>query len=270
MKRSVIIELNNAQQRQMGYVTVMSYAYCNLCVKADASSLLGVEVAMSGMPLHIEDMADVYVHTLKEDGDETIIDLFPKEANYLSLLAQGVFKAHPEMKQSIETYPDASEEDKDDPNAKFLRLTMPEVDKNRRDVLMQAIDALDEKCKLQLEVVKNKTTAKLTALGVKPIPKEAVQSVAAANLSALGAAPLPKGKEDPKKKEEEDPLAKLEEQHAQYDQMRDSLTNDKKKDVEDAYQQYLQHQEQAGSAPAGKKEQEGGVLSNIGQQLKMD
>ena len=80
MKRSVIIELNNAQQRQMGYVTVMSYAYCNLCVKADASSLLGVEVAMSGMPLHIEDMADVYVHTLKEDGDETIIDLFPKEA----------------------------------------------------------------------------------------------------------------------------------------------------------------------------------------------
>lgn len=269
MKRSVIIELNNAQQRQMGYVTVMSYAYCNLCVKADASSLLGVEVAMSGMPLHIEDMADVYVHTLKEDGDETIIDLFPKEANYLGLLAQGVFKAHPEIKQSVETYPDVTEEDKDDPDAKFLRLTMPEVDKNRRDVLMKAIDALDEKCKLQLEVVKTKTTAKLMVLGVKPIPKEAVQSVAAAHLSALGTAPQPKGEEGPKK-EEEDPFAKFEEQHAQYDQMRDNLTNDKKKEVEDAYQQFLQHQEQAGSAPAGKTEQKGSDLSNIGQQLKMD
>ena len=241
MKQRIISELNKAQQRQMGYVTIMSYAYCNLCVKADASALLGVEVPTGEMPLQIEDMADVYVQTLKEDGDDTIIDLLPKEANYLGLMAKGIFKVHPEIKQTIETYPDVREEDKDDPNAKFLRLTMPEVDKNRRDVLIQAIDALHEKCCLQLEAVKTKTKAKLVE---------------------LGATPLPSSENDPKKREE-DPFAKFDEQHAQYAQICENLTNDKKKEVEDAYQHYLTQQAHDGQDAEENK-------SSVGQQLKMD
>ena len=241
MKRSIVNTLNELNGRIMGHVAVMSYGYCQLCVKADASSILGFEETWNGLPQKIEDLADVYVHTLKEDGDDTIIDLLPKEANYLGLMAKGIFKVHPEIKQTIETYPDVREEDKDDPNAKFLRLTMPEVDKNRRDVLIQAIDALHEKCCLQLEAVKTKTKAKLVE---------------------LGATPLPSSENDPKKREE-DPFAKFDEQHAQYAQICENLTNDKKKEVEDAYQHYLTQQAHDGQDAEENK-------SSVGQQLKMD
>ena len=43
MKRSIINTLNELNARIMGHVAVMSYGYCQLCVKADASSILGFE-----------------------------------------------------------------------------------------------------------------------------------------------------------------------------------------------------------------------------------
>ena len=125
------------------------------------------------------------------------------------------------------------EEDKDSLDAKFLRLTMPKVNKDRRDVIMEAIDLLHKQCLAKLDVLKVKYEAKITQL--------TVTSDQAAVKEANDA---------------------LEEQLDNGKEMCENLTNDKRKEVEDAYQRYLTQQERSGAAE--KKD------THIGQQLKMD
>lgn len=231
MKRSIVNTLNELNTRIMGHVAVMSYGYCQLCVKADASSILGFEQTLNGMPQKIEDLADVYVHT--EEGDDDKLDLFPKRGEYLALLAMGIMEIHPEFKQEALTYEGVDEEDKDSLDAKFLRLTMPKVNKDRRDVIMQAIDLLHKQCLAKLDALKVKYEAKLTQLTVTSDPAAV--------------------------KEAQDTLT---EQIDEGKEMCENLTNDKRKEVEDAYQRYLTQQERSGAAE--KKD------THIGQQLKMD
>lgn len=231
MKRSIVNTLNELNTRIMGHVAVMSYGYCQLCVKADASSILGFEQTLNGMPQKIEDLADVYVHT--EEGDDDKLDLFPKRGEYLALLAMGIMEIHPEFKQEALTYEGVDEEDKDSLDAKFLRLTMPKVNKDRRDVIMQAIDLLHKQCLAKLDALKVKYEAKLTQLIVTSDPAAV--------------------------KEAQDTLT---EQIDEGKEMCENLTNDKRKEVEDAYQRYLMQQERSGAAE--KKD------THIGQQLKMD
>lgn len=231
MRISIVNTLNELNTRIMGHVAVMSYGYCQLCVKADASSILGFEQTFNSLPKKIEDLADVYVHT--EEGDDDKLDLFPKRGEYLPLLAKGIMEIHPEFKQEALTYEGVDEEDKDSLDAKFLRLTMPKVNKDRRDVIMEAIDLLHKQCLAKLDVLKVKYEAKITQL--------TVTSDQAAVKEANDA---------------------LEEQLDNGKEMCENLTNDKRKEVEDAYQRYLTQQERSGAAE--KKD------THIGQQLKMD
>lgn len=231
MKRSIVNTLNDLNARIMGYVAVMSYGYCQLCVKADASSILGFEQTYNGLPQKIEDLADIYVHT--EAGDDDKLDLFPKRGEYLPLLAMGIMEIHPEFKQAILTFEGVDKEDEDSPDAKYLRLTMPEVNKDRRDVIMDALDLLHKQCLVKLDALKVKYEAKLTQLTVTSDPAAV--------------------------KEAQDALT---EQIDEGKEMCENLTEEKRKEVEDAYQRYLMQQEQSGAAE--KKD------THIGQQLKMD
>lgn len=231
MKRSIINTLNELNARIMGHVAVMSYGYCQLCVKADASSILGFEQTWNGLPRKIEDLADVYVHT--EEGDDDKLDLFPKRSEYLPLLAKGIVEIHPEFKQDLLTFEGVDKEDEDNPDAKYLRLIMPEVNKDRRDVIMEAIDLLYKQCVAKLDALKVKYGVMIT--------KQTVTSDPAAV------------------KEAQDTLT---EQIDQGKEMCENLTAEKRKEVEDAYQSYLTQQEHSGEAQ--KKD------TRIGQQLKMD
>lgn len=231
MKRSIVNTLNELNGRIMGHVAVMSYGYCQLCVKADASSILGFEETWNGLPQKIEDLADVYVHA--EEGDDDKLDLFPKRSEYLPLLAKGIVEIHPEFKQDLLTFEGVDKEDEDSPDAKYLRLTMPEVNKDRRDVIMDALDLLHKQCLVKLDALKVKYEAKLTQLTVTSDPAAV--------------------------KEAQDTLT---EQIDQGKEMCENLTEEKRKEVEDAYQRYLTQQERSGEAQ--KKD------THIGQQLKMD
>ena len=231
MKRSIVNTLNELNGRIMGHVAVMSYGYCQLCVKADASSILGFEETWNGLPQKIEDLADVYVHA--EEGDDDKLDLFPKRSEYLPLLAKGIFEIHPEFKQDLLTFEGVDKEDEDNPDAKYLRLIMPEVNKDRRDVIMEAIDLLYKQCVAKLDALKVKYGVMIT------------KQTATSDPAAV--------------KEAQDTLT---EQIDQGKEMCENLTAEKRKEVEDAYQRYLTQQEHSGEAQ--KKDM------RIGQQLKMD
>ncbi len=68
-------------------------------------------------------------------------------------------ESHEELHE--EPYDEAEEED-DNPELKYLRLTMPKVNDDRRKLLLAAIAAIDEQCKVNHEKMKVKYAAELT------------------------------------------------------------------------------------------------------------
>ncbi|MGN0051255.1 MAG: hypothetical protein ACI37N_08745 [Prevotella sp.] len=256
MKKSIILMLSELHGRLLGYFSMMSYGYCQLCVKADPSSILGFEEEEGSMVYRIEDLAEVGLHEEPENEDK--LDLYPKDPSNLAILARGMMKIHPEFKQSLEKYT-GTEENDESIESKYLRLTMPEVNDDRRDLINTAIDGLDTECKLKFDAMKAKYLARIT--------KELI--------------------DDPKALDEA--KEKIDELVDEADQMREKMTNDKKKEVEDAYQRYLtSHTPEeiaADRLSAGKTEEQENVaqpqqkapenseskpFTFVGQSLKMD
>lgn len=231
MKKAVVTLLSELHGRLIGYVTVMSYGYCQICIKADASSLLGFEEEVDGKVMRIEDIAVVGVHDEPDDNDK--LDLYPKNPDHLGVLMKGMMKIHPELKQSLEKYKDSDEND-DSIEAKYLRLTMPEVNTERRDVVNAAIDALDAECKLRLDTMKSNYITKITSTLVNEAPDELDEA-----------------------------KAQVDQLVEEANQMRENMTNEKKQEVEQAYQRHL--------ANVGQKEEGkgGGFMNKVGQTLNV-
>ena len=153
MKKSIILSLSELHGRLLGYFSMMSYGYCQLCVKADPSSILGIEEEEGSMVYRIEDLAEVGLHEEPENEDK--LDLYPKDPSNLAILARGMMKIHPEFKQSLEKYT-GTEENDESIESKYLRLTMPEVNDDRRDLINTATDGLDTERKLKFDDMKAK------------------------------------------------------------------------------------------------------------------
>lgn len=193
------------QNRLQGHVASMSYLFCNVCVKADPSSLLSAEMVYGGMEKRIEDVADILVH--EDENEKHMMNVYPKESVYFSCIYKGITEVHPEFKVTLETAPGAEDDDID---AKYLLLTMPEVDKERRDLLDTAVDALHSECKNKLEAEKAKATAEVAKRTVGS-PEEAVREA----------------------------KDKLQEIFDTYSDMMEKLYTDKKQEIEDAYNRHV-------------------------------
>lgn len=241
MKYNVKKAISAMQSKLLGHVAVMSYGYCQLCVKADPSSLLSIEIPDGGLLKHIEDVADVYLHDEKDDDDK--MDIVPKYSDFFFPIISQIHEAHPEFKITIEDGENEGmpeeidvKQDNDSLDAKYIRLTMPEVNKDRRDILNTAINALNETCK-----------ARMTAAQVK----------CASDIAELLLTDTIEAKDEAKKL--------MDETYEQYKDMCNNLTDDKKKEVEDAYQRYL-----TGQAEKEKADMSDPAVVNTGQSLRME
>lgn len=145
MKRSISSALTQHQQKSIGHIGVLSYQYSNLCIKADGCSLLGMEIEDDDYTYHIEDLAHVKMHT--QEGDDDKIDLIPKNGDDdIEVLSKSVMDVHPEFIQSIEEVENGN-------GLHMLRLTMPEVNDDRKDVLEDAINVCYDECKAKLDAL---------------------------------------------------------------------------------------------------------------------
>ena len=232
MKVKISNVLIQTQERLVGYVTEMSYGYAQLCVKADPSSLLSFEEKIDDKTYRMEDMARVVVHD--KEGDDDKIDLYPIQPAFITLLITGMYSKHPEFIISLEKIAEADEDD-DSPQVKFVRLTMPKVTKERRDLLLRAIDMLDYRCQGHHEQMKVKYSAELVkeCIGEKPEKIDEAKNIMDALLK-------------------------------QYSDIREQLTTQKKEEVENAYQRYLR--EKAGKDGVNRDSQG----NPIGSTLKME
>lgn len=215
MKRSIMNQLTRLSEQQQGYVAGMTFRYMNLCVKAEVASLLPIQVVVEGKENHIEDVAFVG----QKEEDEYSLYIFPRFDDDMYAIAQGIKMRHPEFKQEIETRKvdpgDGSEHE-----VKYLRVIMPEVDDNRHDALKQAVDTFYQKCKGEMEEA---------------------QMNAKAQMAVLGADESPLIMDEVKKN--------MDEINDTWNKQREKLHEDKVKEIEDAYADWMAGQ-------TAKKEEE--------------
>jgi len=196
--------IHEMEGRLNGYVTLLIYRYANLCVKAQPMALLSAEIIDEEIGVvRIEQVAGVTM------PDEYHLRLVPFDSRIIFPLCKAIKLEHPEFKQELVVPENATDDEE-----RHLILTMPEVNKDRRDALLQAVDTLYDGCKAKMD----KTCADYRLKLEKKIVI------------------LPT---DDERNEAKDALeAKIK----AYQEMADTSKAEKVKEIEEAYQRYLNEQ----------------------------
>ena len=196
--------IHEMEGRLNGYVSLLIYRYANLCVKAQPLALLSAEIIDEERgKLPIEKVAGVLM------PDEFHLKIVPFDPSYIFPLCKAIKLEHPEFKQDL-VVPDDSTDERE----RHLVLTMPVVNKDRRDALLEAVDTLYDGCKAKMD----KTCADYHLKLEKKIVV------------------LPT---DDERNEAKDALeAKIK----TYQDMADLNKTEKVKEIEEAYQRYLDEQ----------------------------
>ena len=197
-----------------GYYALMNYKYSNLCTKAEPASLLPVDIYIDATRMDMEQVA--IVGSPREDQ----LSIIPKDEHYLDPIVRGVFDAHPEFKLEIKYI----SEDLKREDERYLLYTMPEVNKDRRDLLVQAVDSLYDETKVQLELTANKDRINLIN-DLRGLPAEEIKEVEEA----------------------------MDEAYNQYKDMAEKIHEEKVKEIEEGYERYLENHPEEQWEPAPRK-----------------
>ncbi len=84
MNSLVIAQIEDVRQQLNGYTVLLGYRYMNLCVKAEAASLMPVTVYDEGAEFDIEDVADVSV------ANDYQLVVYPKYPEQILNIIEGV------------------------------------------------------------------------------------------------------------------------------------------------------------------------------------
>lgn len=229
MKIAIETLIHEMEGRLGGYVTLLVYRYANLCIKAQPMALLSALVIDEEQgEMNIEKVAGVVIQ------DEYHLKLVPFDPRFNFPLCKAIKKEHPEFKQELVTPSNPSDE-----KERYLILTMPEVNKDRHDALIDSVDVLYDGCKAKMD----KTSATYRVKLEKKIVT------------------LPT---DEERDEAKDALEKSISSHLE---VIDTVKADKIKEIEEAYQRYLNEQT---SKKAEADEQAAARGHQAGQQLRLD
>lgn len=228
MRRTITNILSEAKGKLNGYTALLDYRYANLCVEADGKALLSVSVSVDDAEQPLEDVA--IIGNSRKDQ----FAIYPKNQFDLPYIIKGVMTAHPEYKLDIKDWDDYPEEVREEGEEyHYLLFTMPEVNKSRRDALLDGVNVLHEQWDTTCKEVKGESAARLASVMVGQ-DKDAIDKV--------------KGQ--------------LDEMYDMYHSMGEKYTEDKKNEIEEGYQRYLKEQaDQQLSAQAQN--------SNAGSSMKM-
>lgn len=220
------IELQDFEQRLAGYNMLFNYRMANFCVKADPLALLSVTVETAGIECNLEEVA------FMKKQDDYSFDVWAKNPNSFKDIIKGVLEMHPEFKVDVINV--KNEDDKDEQHAIF---TMPDVNKDRRDLLTETTRTFYNECKTQRDLEYAKVQKRL----IEPFASLPPQEVDEARKA------FDKLKDD-------------------YKQDADKLRDAKLKEIEDGYQRYLQGETngggKAGTGEAGKMKGETGKMTD--------
>ena len=173
MKRSVLHDYNQLEEKLTGYVAMLNFKFMNLCVKAEEASLLSVTVNVDGSGKKLEEVAV----TAKKDEYRFII--VPHIDDDLEAVGRGILMSHPDFKQDVESLHIDAHDAEGNPigrDVPYILLTMPEVDDERYDFLKQAVDTFYQQSKMLME--KSVSEAKgLIAMHIIGEPEEEIDGI---------------------------------------------------------------------------------------------
>ena len=203
MKREIIKEFDMLGDALSTLNAQFAYRLMNLCVKAEPVSLLSIEAMIEGKSQKLEECAQI------GQEDDYSFQIFPNYDGDIPALAKAILMDHPEFKQEMKTMQVdiSTEEGKSDmQDVHYILVTMPDVDDNRYDVLKNGVNGFYEENKAQMEAVSAKHDAKIATL----LDGESAEDVK-------------------KVKEARDKQTKT------WYEQRDSIYNDKVKEIEEAH-----------------------------------
>lgn len=200
--------IKDCSDKMSGYFTLLHYRYMNLCVKSEPASLMPVTISFLGEEKNIEDVAQV------GQPDDFHLAVVPDSKNMTDLIAQAIFTAHPEFKLARKTVGSGNEQ------SEYLEYEMPEVDKERRDFLNDAVKSLHDEAKARIDAVHAQQKADLAEYVKQPGT------------------------------ELDEANSELDRVHQEYVTKIHELRNAKHQEIEEGYQRYLtKHEGEDGAEP---------------------
>ena len=163
MNNYIAFEINEFQRKLNGYNMLFNYRMTNLCVKAEPTALMPVTVLVANTEYNLEEVADI----LKPD--DFSFDVYPKNQNNLQQIIDGIFDVHPEFKMELKTDKAETEGGEDKHHAFY---TMPEVNKDRRDLLNDLTKTFHKECQINLDATYAELQVRLMEPYTKMSPAE--------------------------------------------------------------------------------------------------
>ncbi|MBQ6379199.1 MAG: ribosome recycling factor [Prevotella sp.] len=233
MKKAIEILIQELESKLGGYAALLNYRFLNLCVKAEPVALLPVVIEdKEGDTHNIEDVANTMLINKYQ------FEIIPMDQEMIFNICKGFLTHHPEFKQEVVISADDRKLYQDMENEKHIILTVPEVNKDRHDFLLDAVKVLYDQCKVQVDKTNAGYTAKMAAKIVGMLEAEA-----------------------------EEAKNKLEESQKMYAKICDDYLAAKQKEIEEAYQHYLDDQ---ATKKAEAEELAAARGETAGQQLRLD
>ena len=208
MRKAIEILIGEMESKLGGYAALLNYHFMNLCVKAEPMALISISVRDNeGEVRNLEDVAFAML------ADDYTFEIIPKDMSLLYAICKGMFNDHPELKQDVITPSDDNRLFREDENEQHILCRVPEVNKDRHDFLMDAVKTLYDQCKVEVDKTNVAYSAKLIA-----------------KISGMS------------EEEIEEAKNKLEDSQQKYAKICDDYLAAKQKEIEDAYQRYLDEQ----------------------------
>ena len=163
MNNYIAFEISEFQKKLNGYNMLFNYRMSNLCVKVEPTALMPVTVILANAEYNLEEVADII------KVDDFSIDVYPKNQNNLQQVIDGIFDVHPEFKMELKTDKAETEGGEDKHHAFY---TMPEVNKERRDLLNDLTKTFHKECQLNLDATYAELQVRLMEPYTKMSPAE--------------------------------------------------------------------------------------------------
>ena len=153
MNTIVNITLQDFAQKLRGYNMLFNYRLMNLCVKAEPAALMPVTVEILGKEYNLEEVAEI------RRPDEYHLEIRANNENNLDDITGYIFDVHPEFILEMKT-----EKDTDDNEHRYASYSMPDVDKDRYDLLTKLTKGFYDECTVQIDAAYAKEQAKFVDL----------------------------------------------------------------------------------------------------------
>ena len=158
-------QLKEFTDKARGYNMMFNYRMMNLCVKAEPGALVPVTVFIGGRSYNLEEVAEI------RKPDDFVFEVRANNSDYLQNVIQGIFDMHPEFVLEMKT-----EKDIEGKEMSYAQYTMPEVDKDRCDLLTETTKTFYSECVASIDAVYGLKTAKLAEVAEKAPAGEAEEA----------------------------------------------------------------------------------------------